>query len=81
MNDFTKEEQELLNHLSKPRYMFSDVQKKLDEMAIENGYESHHDFLIKTGWLKAIANYDFSNVRNMTHPSNETTFELRDRDE
>lgn len=50
MNEFTKEELELLSRLSKPKYGFAEVMKKLDENAQQNDYESHDDFLTKTGW-------------------------------
>lgn len=56
MNDFTKEEYAALSAIAKPVIPFSIIQKKLDEKAIELGYENHNDFLTRTGWKERFCN-------------------------
>ncbi len=50
MNEFTKEEKQILESIRKPAISFSVIKIILDEKAINNGYENHDDFLLKTDW-------------------------------
>lgn len=50
MNDFNKEEREVLASLAKPILTFATIKIKLDAEAKKLGYEDHEDFICKTGW-------------------------------
>lgn len=81
-NDFTKEEQDILDRLKKPKHSFSHVQEKVDEICRNHGFKDHEDFLIKTGWLKAICSHDFKNTREQKIKGYDpVTFDLREIDE
>ena len=58
MNDFTKQEREILNRIKKPLISFDEIQKILDAKARELGYENHMDLLTKTEWLNRFENDD-----------------------
>ena len=56
MNDFTKEEISVLKLLAKPMVSFSLILEQMNKKAQELGYESHDDFLTKTGWKERFCN-------------------------
>ncbi len=51
MSELNQEEQELLNRLKNPVVKFYTIQKEIDRLAREQGYENYRDFLISTGWF------------------------------
>ena len=56
MNDFTKEELSVLKLLAKPMVSFDFILNTINKKAKELGYESHDDFLTKTGWKERFCN-------------------------
>ena len=56
MNDFTKEELEILDNLKTPVICLEAIQRLLDLRAKSWGYENHDDLLTKTGWKERFVN-------------------------
>jgi len=56
MNDFTKEELNLINMMNKFSIPFSSLEKILNNNAIKLGYINHKDLLQKTGWVERFDN-------------------------
>ncbi len=68
MNDFTKDEHDLFLRLSKPIYSIKDVQKKLDDEAKAQGYDSYEDMMRKMENFKVLLQYSCENLKNIDFP-------------
>ena len=72
MNDFTKEEQELLIKLARPALNLQEIEAMLDGIAIRHGFENYKDFLSKSGWMERFCLPSFDEIKNQGFKSYES---------